>query len=85
VFFPYDENNYIGGERELLLDYKEATPGVKVYNQKELQNELFNHLVKQEDKYCNDRNKLRETFFNYKDGKSCERLWFYVKEHYLNK
>ena len=83
VFYPYDEVEYVNGERELLLDYDSVTPGPKVYNQEELLNRVKDFVVAKEDRFQEERELLRKSFFEYRDGKSCERLWSKIKENYL--
>lgn len=83
LFFPYDSEEYIDGERALLLDYDESTPGPKSYNQQELQLGIFNLLVEGKDNHKEARNAMRNQFFKYKDGESCERLWDHIKNTLL--
>ena len=88
VFYPYDEAEYVNGERALLLDYDAVTPGPKVYTQEALEEEVKKLLDAsddgmKEDPFRKEREELRESFFRYQDGKSTERLWSFVKENYL--
>lgn len=83
LFFPYDNEEYIGGERALLLDYDEITPGPKCYEHATLMDEIYKHVVEAEDHYQPKRTKLRQQFFQHKDGKSSERLWRAIKTHVL--
>ncbi|EEG77530.1 CDP-glycerol--poly(glycerophosphate) glycerophosphotransferase [Dethiobacter alkaliphilus] len=84
IFFPYDRQSYVGGERELLLDYDQITPGPKCYNQKELQEQIHHHLTGAKDQYQAKREEICKMFFHYRDGKSSERLWKAIKENFLN-
>ena len=83
LFYPYDSEAYIGNERELLLDYSEITPGPKCYNQGELESEIYRHLVEGRDDYRQERDELAKKFFQYKDGRSSERLWQAIRENIL--
>lgn len=84
VFFPYDEAEYIDGERSLLLDYSEVTPGPKVYTQQALEEEVCQILLHQQDDNVQGRQQLRKSFFKYQDGQSTQRLWNNIKEKYLS-
>ena len=83
VFFPYDIDDYTDNERELLIDFNHVTPGPKVYNQEELEKELYVHIVEGQDSYKLQREEQRKKFFKYRDGKSSERLWDAVKKYLL--
>ncbi|MCW3488832.1 CDP-glycerol glycerophosphotransferase family protein [Dethiobacter alkaliphilus] len=83
TFFPYDSEKYIGGERDLLLDYNKTTPGPKCYNQEELQEEIYVQVVERVDKYKSLRNEMRNKFFKYHDGHSSERLWSTIKSNFF--
>ena len=83
IFYPYDQKQYIGKERELLFDYKQMTPGPKCYTSKELEQEIILCLVEGKDGYKADREIVRKLFFHYTDGNSAERLWNTVKETIL--
>lgn len=83
IFYPYDSEEYIGKERELLLDYNNVTPGAICYNQDSLEKEIYEHIISREDIFKKQRNKLKGQFFKYADGKSSERLWFAIKKDLL--
>lgn len=83
VFFPYDEAEYVNGERALLLDYNEVTPGPKVYTRQALEDAVEKLLLQEEDPYEEEREALRKSFFKYRDGKSTKRLWESIQSSYL--
>jgi CDP-glycerol glycerophosphotransferase (TagB/SpsB family) len=83
IFFPYDLDKYINKDRELYFDYHEFTPGPKTYGFQELLELLEKFIVGQNDKYNNQRAKIRDLCFSYQDGKSAERIFdFLYKEFY---
>ncbi|WP_353894463.1 CDP-glycerol glycerophosphotransferase family protein [Proteinivorax hydrogeniformans] len=83
IFYPYDSQDYIDGERALLVDYEKTTPGPKVYKQLDLQNEIFNSVVEGTDIYEKSRNNMREKFFSYADGDASKRIWEYIKDNFI--
>ncbi len=74
IFFPYDFQKYISKDRELYFDYDEFTPGPKVYNFNELLSQL-DRLLKGEDGYEQQREKIRSQCFSHIDGNSSERIF----------
>jgi len=78
VFFPFDYNRYVTGERALQFDYADVTPGKTCYNQSELESELIELIIKKNDGYIQQRKMMAEKFFKYIDGRSSERLWEYL-------
>jgi CDP-glycerol glycerophosphotransferase (TagB/SpsB family) len=75
LFFPYDLNKYLSKDRELYFDYNKFTPGQKSYDFKNLLGGIENILIKQKDEYKNERSKIKEFCYKYKDGKSAERIF----------
>ena len=63
VFYPYDGEEYLGEERELLLDYEQVTPGPVCYSQKDLEQQLYSLLVEGYDAFASEREVLREKVF----------------------
>ncbi|MBU4274827.1 CDP-glycerol glycerophosphotransferase family protein [Patescibacteria group bacterium] len=74
IFFPYDFRKYVAEDRELYFDYDEFTPGPKVYNFKELLNQI-EHFLKREDGYEKQREKIKNLCFSYVDGNSSQRIF----------
>ena len=83
VFYPYDGEEYLGEERELLLDYEQVTPGPVCYSQKDLEQQIYSFLVEGYDAFDADREALRKQFFKYQDGNSSQRLWQAIKSYNL--
>lgn len=63
IFYNYDIADYVINDREMYFDYDEVTPGVKVENYGELLASL-NSIVKTEDKYKLEREKVRNIFYD---------------------
>jgi CDP-glycerol glycerophosphotransferase (TagB/SpsB family) len=84
IFFSYDYQNYITCNRELQFDYNWLTPGPKCYNYKDLEREIFNHLIMGKDDYISKRQEILDLTFKYKDGKSSERILKYLIEQFVN-
>ena len=84
-FYPYDSDEYIGGERALLIDYNEITPGPKCYTDNSLRNEVYRHLVMGDDRFYQQRKELQRKFFHYQDGESSARLWEIIKKDLLQR
>lgn len=75
VFYVFDLEKYIN-ERDFYFDFKLFAPGKIVYSQEQLI-----EVIKQED-YCTEKIKpFADMFFDYRDGKSTERV---VKLIYKN-
>lgn len=83
IFYPYDFEEYKKNERGFLVDYENVTPGPVCYTQDQLEENVYRNIIKGEDGYSSQRNKLRNQFFKYIDGKSSERLWSAIKEDIL--
>ena len=67
IYYPYDLQNYIEKDRGLIFDYDEITPGIKVFNIKELKKEILNAIAGN-DEYQNEREKLMKKVFELKEG-----------------
>ena len=83
IYFPFDYEKYIREDRELIFDYDEMTPGPKCYDQYTLQSEITKTLLEGEDEYKEERKKMLDKSFKYKDGKSSERIYEYIKDNFL--
>jgi len=73
ISFVYDIEKYFDTRNGFLFDYDEYTPAKQVKTQKELIEEIIN-LFNGDDKYKTQRIEVRDKFFDYIDGKSCERI-----------
>lgn len=78
VFLPFDVAEYIS-YRGLVVDPNNNTdmPGPKVHSVKEFVN-YINELEDGKDIYVNYRELARKKFYEYPDGKSCQRVWDFV-------
>jgi CDP-glycerol glycerophosphotransferase len=83
IFYPYDFEDYISKNRELLFDFDEMTPGLKVKNEDSLYTAFEDILLKGKDEYSKQRKELREKSFSHIDGNSAERLGEHIIAHYL--
>lgn len=83
VFFPYDQEEYIENERALQYNYNDITPGSKCFDTPQLMNELDKILIDGIDNYREERDKVRQMFYKYNDGESCERVWNYIKRKFI--
>lgn len=73
IFFPYDIQQYIN-ERDLYFNYDEFTPGPKAYNFGELLEKMKDALDGNDD-YIEQRQKIRDLCFQYKDGNASKRIF----------
>jgi len=76
IFIPYDIEEY-ASERGFMYDYYDNTPGPKIDSQKELI-EHFKHLLNGDDRYHTAREKIRDRFFEHKDGQASKRLTHFI-------
>ena len=84
IFFNYDFDEYVQARKadlgeDLLFDYNEFSPGKKVQTQIDLIKEIVN-LKYGNDNFSLHRKKIRNLFFDYVDGKSCERIEKLLKD-----
>lgn len=73
IFFPFDKEDYLTKQRNIVYDYEEITPGKHVFDTNELIEEIDNLLIKNNDNYKEDRKKIRDLFYKYQDNNSRER------------
>jgi CDP-glycerol glycerophosphotransferase (TagB/SpsB family) len=76
IYIPYDLGKY---HRGIILDFYRWTPGVKVLKFKEFINVAQKYLDKPE-KDSAERERLKEMFHQYQDGKSCDRILELIKD-----
>lgn len=77
VFFPYDYEKYVTRDRELYFDYNNVTPGPKAHTPKELLQRI--EEVVKEDRYKEERRKVREMCYTWQDGNASERAYHAIK------
>ncbi len=66
-----------------MFDYHTFTPGPKCFTQEELQQALFSFLVKAEDSYKEERERVAQTAYKYRDGSSSQRIWKDLRQRFL--
>ena len=64
IFFAYDRHDYIDQNDNLMFDYDERTPGLKVYNAEELFAEVERCFRLEEDIWRTDRLRIRSLVFD---------------------
>ncbi|WP_337287531.1 CDP-glycerol glycerophosphotransferase family protein [Candidatus Methylomirabilis sp.] len=79
IFFPYDLEHYLW-KRGVQHDYNAITPGPKCLTQAQMQQALREIVIDGEDAWRNAREKVRRDFYEYRDGRSCERLFAEIRK-----
>jgi CDP-glycerol glycerophosphotransferase len=79
IFFPYDLEHYLR-RRGIQHDYNTITPGPKCLTQAEVQQALREIIVEGGDSWRNSRETVRRDFYEYRDGRSCERLFAEIRK-----
>lgn len=74
IFFAYDIETYIRESRELYYKYEDVTPGEIVRDMPGLIASI-DKVVSGQDNHSEARIKLADLMFDFKDGKSAERLY----------
>jgi CDP-glycerol glycerophosphotransferase len=74
IFFLYDFEKYTKTDRSLRGDFLEITPGMKCYNQSELEMELSSVLINSKDNYNDERLRICNLSYKFRDGNSSERI-----------
>ena len=74
VFFPYDLDEYLRRERDLLFEYRQMTPGPIARTQGELQREILLALDDR-DAFSSERARVRSLAFDHAAGGAAERIW----------
>lgn len=78
VFFPYDLEHYLL-KRGVQHDYNAITPGPKCLTQEGMQQALRDIVINGEDPWRNAREQVRQDFYEYRDGRSSERLFAEIR------
>lgn len=78
LFFPYDLDAYIA-KRGIQHDYDAISPGPKCLTQAQLQEALREIVVDRRDTWAEAREQVRRDFYEYRDGRSCERLFAEIR------
>ncbi|MCD6189691.1 MAG: CDP-glycerol glycerophosphotransferase family protein, partial [Thermococcus sp.] len=82
LFLPVDIDEYRKKRGFLLEPYDFWTPGPKVYEQYDLEKEILK-LLSEEDYYQCEREVIKNLVHTYRDGRSSERIWRFIKETIL--
>jgi len=80
IFFSYDLEEYLNNSRKMYFDYYEFTPGPIVVNQNELE-----AVILEDDKYYDERNKLKQKVFDYNIKFASENLFLKIYQIINNK
>jgi len=76
LFFQHDLNSYITKERELINGYEDLMPGPQCITQDELEEWILRYISDNgDDPFHEKRRSVRDTVFQYQDGRSSERIW----------
>ncbi len=78
IFYNYDEAEY-KKKRDFLYDYKENTPGPKVQTPETL-HEAIMYYLKNPQKDAPTREKVKNKFHTFTDGKACDRIYRKITE-----
>jgi CDP-glycerol glycerophosphotransferase len=73
LFFPYDLDAYVSGDRPLYFDYEDMTPGPKYSNVSALA-EALPHAIQEGSKWRGARARIRSLVFDHHDANSAKRL-----------
>ncbi|GAB2545097.1 CDP-glycerol glycerophosphotransferase family protein [Gracilibacillus alcaliphilus] len=79
IFTPVDLEEYQNTRGLSLWPYEKYTPGPKVFDQTNLQQEILN-LLTDKHLYAEERMELLDDFHAFKDGKASERIWERVED-----
>jgi CDP-glycerol glycerophosphotransferase (TagB/SpsB family) len=79
IFADFDREEYIKNDVGFYFEYDRVTPGIKVKNWVHLCGAVSESL--KYDKYFANREVINKKFNQYKDGKSCERIFKYLKQN----
>lgn len=74
IFFLYDFEKYTKTDRNLSSNFLEIIPGEKCYSQSELETKLSSILINGKDHYNDERLRICDLSYKYRDGNSSERI-----------
>jgi len=74
IFAPFDLEDYLKKDREFYYEYDKVTPGPKARNWYEVLH-FLKEAIENPDKYKEEREKIRNIFHKYQDGRSSERVF----------
>lgn len=73
-----DKHTYEKGRGFLMDNPLDFMPGHKIYNEKEF-NEFIDDIIEENDKFRDERRKLRDLVHTYQDNKSADRILKFLK------
>lgn len=79
IFFPFNHDDFVKRDRELYFDYDEVTPGPKANSWAEVLSFLAD-LEKLESDYRLVRQQIKQTFHEFQDAGSCQRVCSAIKD-----
>mgnify|MGYP001039481408 CR=1 FL=1 len=79
IFLPVDKQEYSENRGFILTDYNQWTPGPKVYNQQDLQDNMLQNLRNPE-LYKSEREGIRDKVHQYTTNDSSERVWQFIRD-----
>lgn len=83
IYFPYDINTYMNSDAGFCYSYDEVTAGPICYTWEEVVREVTKIFV--QDNYAGQRERLRQRFSPFNDGKNSERVYKQVIKLIENK
>ena len=81
IFFNYDYEEYMNHNRSLQNSFLDTIPGVVTKNQKDLQEEIINHLIYNLDPLAKKRTNLKNLSYEYLDGNSSKRIYDHLQKN----
>ena len=78
IFYPYDLDSYVAEERGFYFPYEEYAPG-PIARDLETFLERLDETLRGTDGYAEDRDRVRDHFFDHVDGASSERVVQFVE------
>lgn len=84
LFFNYDYEQYTQSTRDLAFNYEQWTPGPKCQNEDQLEKSLKNILTGNKNSFSEERKKVFEKAFDYRDGNASQRIWSEISKKYLH-
>lgn len=75
IFFVYDLDSYVSGDRALLFDFDQMAPGERCSTQDELERTIVKLSINSRDDYAEHRRTVRELVFDHRDCYASQRLW----------
>ena len=78
LFYVPDLDEYLAQCREFYEPHQNQAPGAYTKNEDEMF-EALEDILNGNDKYKNDRKRLRDLTYKYQDGNNCKRIYEFIK------